>query len=68
MVITKWSLTGGESLMTSGPVAMRELTTPCKRKNTIQPKERIRYGTMAPKVMSLTLTALIMNLHRTLRE
>ena len=33
--------------MTSGPVAMRELTIPCKRKNTIQPKERIRYGTMA---------------------
>ena len=25
--------------MTSGPVAMRELTIPCKRKNTIQPKE-----------------------------
>ena len=54
--------------MASGPVAMRELTIPCKRKNTIQPKERIRYGTMAPKIMALTLTAPIMNLHRTLRE
>ena len=40
-LFTKWSLMGGELLMRSGPAAMGELTVPCKRKSTIQSKERM---------------------------